>query len=211
MTLKIILNKLTNMRSFIFLLAVVAFFLTACSDDDEQEPPRDRDRPADAAPPVVEVEIEGQVQVTSAPQAQETKPEGLIFPLDLTDHEELHIDPKDDKIQLTVTPKETPLRLIAGWSGSISLETKNSSHNLTLYSSQHNKKIHFILSEKDTTLKVSAGQSVQQGELLAETTHPILFSVSRDEHATNICLSVKNLSTKIKVFNNLPSSACPSS
>ena len=194
------------MRVLFLLFSILTVLLASCSDDEtSRRDSRDRQGPQDESRDTDDEEPQGE-QIKATPS---NKPKDLIFPLDLTHHRELHIlGQNDSQIQLSVRPKEKPLRLLAGWSGQVSIETENSAITLTLYSSRHNKSIHYILSEADTTLQASDGQSVQQKDILAETTHPLIFSISHEGDPTPICLSVNNLSQKIKVVENIPSSGC---
>lgn len=144
----------------------------------------------------------------SPPEQMAEEQEELIFPVSYSsDHETLSLDPKDQeytKVSISAKPKDYPLGLKAGLSGHLSLSTEGGVHTFRINPTKSNKVLHFELTEEDTILMSDDGQLVSQGDILAETTGPIIFYITHNGEITILCLAVNNQASNINVVKTFP-------
>ena len=157
---------------------------------------------AEEPSPVVET-----VGTTEAPvNIDKSSSENLIFPFQLSSlHSSLLIKSSDHKkISFSVDPKHQPLTLLAGLSGSVSLNTSNGTHYLKLTPTNGNVTLHFELSEAGSTLQTKDKAQVSQGQVLVKSTKPILYYISSNSEISVLCLNTSGLEQIIKVVKDLP-------
>ena len=150
--------------------------------------------------------------VVSPPQEEgEKEEETLIFPVlpERIDSEQvtLYLDQIGEdykKVSISAKPDGEQLRLIAGLSGHLSLDTVDKDIYTFTIKSLHKKNLYFELHEKYSIFAVAAGTEVAQKEVLAVTVKPIVFYVKENGDLSVLCLSVDSISPEVKVINNFP-------
>ncbi|MCZ0932878.1 MAG: hypothetical protein OXJ52_06990 [Oligoflexia bacterium] len=144
--------------------------------------------------------------VAPKPSAPAPSAESLIFPLiPSASHSSFLLKSSDHKkISFSAKPDTHPLSLIAGLSGTVSLNTQNGVHYLSLTPSQSSKILHFELSEEGTTVETSNQAQVTQGQVLMKSNQPIVFYITENSETNLLCINTTQLETVLTVTKELP-------
>ena len=144
---------------------------------------------------------------TASPQDNsEPQVESLIFPFTLTsNHNSLLVKSSDNKkISFHAKPETEPISLIAGLSGTISLNTENGVHYLDLIPDKGDQTLHFELSEEGTTVEIQNQAQVSQSQILMKSNKPIVFYVKTNSEIDLLCMNTADLEERLTVVKELP-------
>jgi len=184
-----------NFLSLIF-LTTLSFSLFSCPNGNGNGEDRRRFRGS-------REKIETPKKRDNRPEVRENSIKNLGFPIMInpTVHRDLSITSTDNKkMYISVEPSEKPMEVVAGMSGQLSLSTENGVHTFILSSSTSSKAIYLELTEENTRLKViNDVSSVNQTQVLAQTTSPLIFYVKENEELTVICFPIEVLEKTINV------------
>ena len=182
------------------------------NDSEEGKKPRrarSRDREDRKAAKTEREDRERRAEEADEPSPAAPAKERLIFPARLkTGHSALSLASNDNsafKMIISAEPQSLPVSLIAGLSGTVSISTNEGSHILILSSPKNNKTLYFELNEGASNLMASDSQNVSQGQVLAETTMPLVFYAKENGELTAICPSFDELEQNLKLINSFPS------
>ena len=178
---------------------------------------RDRQRPqpdpppAEASPPAAAPAAEPAAPPAAAPAAapaRQPQREGFVFPVEASPGSELDIRLNQAKNMVTITsqPAGQSLRVVAGFSGVVSI----SSQNIVINSPASSRDLVFELGE--SAIHVNQGDMVTKSQLLAVTSSPVVFSVQKNGAPTVLCVDVVNESenaVSVNYHGQGADSACP--
>lgn len=140
-----------------------------------------------------------------SPQADPVQGESMVFPFVFNDaHVKIHLQPQEEqkKMLISVEPEETPVPVIAGFNGSVSITEKEDVYVLSVSPKTGKQVLFFELDKEHTELLVEDSAIVTKKTSVAESSKPILFYVKRDEQLTRLCFSIEQLSTGISVVQD---------
>ena len=132
--------------------------------------------------------------------------ESLIFPFRLSaGHNSLLLKSSDnEKISFSVKPDTQPFTLIAGLSGTVSLNTQNGTHYLSLTPNQGSQILHFELSEEGSAVETSDQAKVSQRQVLMKSNKPIVFYITENSEPHSLCINTSSIEKILTVVKELP-------
>ena len=145
-------------------------------------------------------------ETINANPTAESPSENLVFPFNVnTKHTLLLIKSSDnEKFSFSTQPSHPALKLIAGLSGTVSLQTNNGKHYLNLKSKSSNLVLHFELSVEGTTILTSNQAQVNQKDILMTSEQAILYYISSNSEIHALCLDTSDLEKIIQVRKEFP-------
>ena len=194
----------------IIILALFLFSTVSCIvKDDKTQFPGERSKFSGKKARVTPT-IENASGTASTPSPTQTTPstttEALFFPFQFNSHHSSILLKSSDhqKISFSAEPSNFPLSLVAGFSGTVSLNTRNGIHYLSLTPRQGNSILHFELSETGTAVKTTNQAQVRQKQILMESNKPILFYITNNSELSLLCLDTSQLEKVFTVKKELP-------
>ena len=189
---------------FLF-LSLILFFTTSCFVESESDSRFHGDRTKLTSS--VERQRPGGKTETSGEDSEETdkdsvQGENLVFPFVFnSNHVKIHLQPQEEqkKMLISVEPEGTPVPLIAGFSGAVSIKENTNSYIASISPKNSRQVLFFELNKEHTKLFVADGASVTQKTSIAESSRPVLFYVKKDDQLTRLCFSVEQLSGNVAV------------
>ena len=141
--------------------------------------------PAAAAPPASPA---APAPAPSAAPNRQPQREGFVFPVEASPGAELDIRLNQAKTKVTITsqPAGQSLRVVAGFSGLVSMDGSNIILNSPVY------KRDLVFELEESGVHVSQGDMVTKSQLLATTSSSVVFSVQKNGAPTILCIDVVN-------------------
>lgn len=131
--------------------------------------------------------------------------DNMVFPFAFNSaHVKIHFKPREEqkKMLISVEPENSPIPLVAGVSGTVSIKESGSDYVVSLSPDVGKQVLFFELNKEHTKLFVEDGASVEQEASIAESSKPVLFYVKKEDQLTRLCFSIDQLSENVEVVQN---------